>query len=250
VKLSSSNPAVAAIRPSLVVLGGDTTRATNIVPTVVSEPTTVDFTATFGLVSRTTTLTIVPPALSAFYLTPTTVIGGCGTINAKAALTGSAPENGASVRLAESIPAAQFPTAMVVPGGALSGNLSIATNYVTARQVGTVTASYGGGTKTITLSVRPIRARSTTVTPNPVIGGNTATGTVTLECPSPTPVTVSLSSSSSSLASPTVPTITIPAGALSRTFPIRTADVSAAHTVSIYARVYNVLSRASLTLNP
>ena len=209
----------------------------------------MDFTATFGLVSRTTRLTILPPALSAFYLTPTTVIGGCGSTTAKAVLTGSAPEAGARVTFAESIAAAQFPAGMVVPGGALNGTLRVATNYVTAPQVGTVTASYGGATKAIRFTVRPIRARSIAVTPNPVVGGNMATGTVTLECASPTPVTVSLSSSSSS-ASPTVPTITIPAGKLSGTFAIRTADVSAAKTVSIYARVFNVRSSTSLTLNP
>jgi probable HAF family extracellular repeat protein len=249
VALTSSNPAVAPIRSSLILHTGETTRATNIVPKVVAEPTTVDFTATFGLVSRTTTLTIVPPALSAFYLTPTTVIGGCRTTAAKVTLTGAAPEAGAAVTLAESIAAAQFPAAVVVPGGAMTTTVSVPTNYVTAPQVGTVTASYGGGTKAITFTVRPIRARSITVTPNPVVGGNTVTGTVTLECPSPTPVTVSLSSGSSS-ASPTVPTITIPAGALTGTFAIRTADVSTAITVAIYARVYNVRSSTSLRLNP
>jgi hypothetical protein len=249
VGLTSSNPAVASIRSSLILHSGETTRATNIVPKVVAEPTTVDFTATFGLVSRTTTLTIVPPALSAFYLTPTTVVGGCGTTAAKVALTGAAPEAGATVTLAESIAAAQFPPSIVVPGGAMSRTLSVPTNYVTAPQVGTVTASYGGGTKAITFTVRPIRARSITVTPNPVVGGTMATGTVTLECRSPMPVTVSLSSGSSS-AAPTVPTITIPAGALTGTFAIRTAAVSAAKTVALYARVYNVRSSTSLTLTP
>jgi probable HAF family extracellular repeat protein len=249
VRLTSSNPAVAPIRSSLILHTGETTRATNIVPKVVAEPTTVNFTATFGLVSRTTTLTILPPALSAFYLSPSTVIGGCETTVAKVALTGAAPDAGAAVTLAESIPAAQFPAAIVVPGAAMSGTMRVPTNFVTAPQVGTVTASYGGGTKAITLTVRPIRARSITVTPNPVVGGNPVTGTVTLECPSPTPVTVSLSSGSSS-ASPTVPSITIPAGASSGTFSIRTAAVSAAKTVALYARVYNVRRSTSLTLTP
>ena len=249
VTLTSSNPEVASIRSSLVLINRETTRATNIVPKVVAVPTTVDVTATFGLVSRTATLTIVPPSLLAFYLSPTTVIGGCRTTSAKVTLTGSGPTAGASVILAESIAAAQFPATLVVAGGTSSVTKVVSTSYVTAPQVGTVTASFGGVSKAITFTVRPIRASSITLTPNPVIGGNVAAGTVTLECASPVPVVVPLSSGSS-LASPTVSTITIPAGQLTGSFTVRTTRVAAATTVPIYARVYNVRKSATLTLNP
>jgi hypothetical protein len=219
------------------------------VPKVVAVPTTVDFTSTFGLVSRTATLTIVPPSLLAFYLTPTTVIGGCRTTSAKVTLTGSAPTQGASVVLQESIAAAQFPAALLVAGGTSSVTKVGPTSYVTTPQVGTVTASYGGVSKAIRFTVRPIRAGSIALTPNPVIGGTVATATVTLECAAPVPVVVSLSSGSQ-LAVPTVSTITIPAGQLAGSFTIRTADVATATTVPIYARVYNVRRSATLTLNP
>jgi hypothetical protein len=249
VKLTSSNPTLAPIRSSLVPVQGETTRSTNIVPKVVAVPTKVDITATFGLVSQTATLTILPPSLSAFSLSPTTVIGGCAAVSTKVTLTGSAPADGAPVRIAETLAAAQFPTSLLVAAGASSKTVSVPTNYVTAAQVGTVTASFGGVSKPITHTVRPIRARSITANPNPVVGGATVAGTVTLECASPTPVVVGLSSSSSS-AVPTVTSIPIPAGGLSGSFSIRTLAVSAVKTVSIYARVYGVRSSKTLTLNP
>ena len=67
------------------------TRAFNIIPAAVSQPTPVDITATYGGVTITQTLTVVPAALAQLYLTPTTIIGGCGTSAGKIALTGAAP---------------------------------------------------------------------------------------------------------------------------------------------------------------
>ena len=44
--------------------------------------------------------------------------------------------------------------------------------------------------------------------------------------------------------------MTIPAGALTGTFGVRTADVSTLNTVSIRAAVYGIVKGTALTLNP
>jgi probable HAF family extracellular repeat protein len=249
VGLASSNPAVAPVPTGINVI--DLTRSFNIIPAVVSAPTTVQISATYGLVTKTATLTVLPPALSTLSLTPTTVIGGCRTVAAKVQLTGAAPASGAPVAINEAIGAAQFPSALVVPAGAFSRTFTIPTSYVTTYQSGPVTATYGGISKAVTLTVRAIRAKTAALSPNPVVGGNTVSGVVSLECPAaPGPIVVSLSSSNSAVAAPTVPTVTIPAGAVSGAFAVKTARVGVPTGVTIWSTVYGTRTATSLMINP
>ena len=248
VKLLSSNPAVLPLPASFVVL--DLTRALNVFPKVVTAPTAVTISATYGLVTKTATLTVLPPVLTTFSLTPTTVIGGCGTTSAKVTLTGSAPATGAPVVITESLAAASFPSSILLASGATTRTLSIPTSFVKSSQTGSVVASYGGVSKPVTMTVRPIRARTLSLSPNPVLGGKPVTATVTLECAAPSSTLVTLSSSNSALAAPATSTLTIPAGVLSGTFAIRTADVATLSTASIRATVYGVVKSTTLTLNP
>jgi uncharacterized protein YceK len=193
---------------------------------------------------------VLPPALSALQLTPTTVIGGCGTVAARVSLTGAAPASGAPAAISEALAAARFSTSLVVPAGAIIHTFTIPTNWVTAPQSGPVTATYGGASRSVTLTVRPVRARSIALTPNPVRGGGAVTGIVTLECAPPTPVVVSLSSRNSTVASPSVASITIPAGQMSASFQLRTAPVIAPSSVPIDTTIYGVRQTATLTVNP
>ena len=88
VKIVSSNPAVAPVPSQLVVQLPTATRSFNIVPAVVSQPTSVVISATYGLVTISQTLTVLPPKLSALALTRSTMIGSCQTATAKVTLTG------------------------------------------------------------------------------------------------------------------------------------------------------------------
>ena len=246
VRLTSSNPEVLPVLSALGVPFG-TTRATNIVPKVVAVPTPVDITAT------------VRPRLQDRYL-HRAAAGAVGILvdtdhGDRRVRYGDHQGDGERVR---AVSLCQRPDRGIDRGGEVpvvdrdcrwhDEEDDQVTDYVTARQAGTVTASYGGVSRAITHTVRPIRGSISA--PSPIAGGATVTGTVTLECKSPMPIVVSLSSSSNALASPVVPSITIPAGELSGSFGIKTADVSAVRTVSIYARVYRVRSSSSLTLNP
>lgn len=88
---------------------------------------------------------------------------------------------------------------------------------------------------------------SLTVSPLEVIGGQSAQGTVTLTAPAPSDVTVALTGG----AGVTVPpTVTIPAGATSATFPIGTSEVSDVTHVPITARYSGVSKSELLTLLP
>jgi hypothetical protein len=105
--------------------GGDVCAGT--IPNVVSSPTTVQISATYGLVTVTRTLTVVPTALRQLYLTPTTVIGGCGSSSGRIVLTGSAPSGGAVVTLTNTNAKANVPANVTVPTGTTSANFSVST---------------------------------------------------------------------------------------------------------------------------
>ena len=236
---------------TFVVPGWTDHRSLHIVPAVVSSPTTVEISATFGLVTISRTLTVVPPALKQLYLNPTTVIGGCGTSAGKVVLTGSAPAGGAVVPLTTTNTKATVPANVTVPAGSDTGTFSVPTVAVTANASGTVTASYGGVSQALSLTVRPIRAQLLTLSSSRVRGGTTVSGTVTLECPAaPGAVAVSLTSSHAAVAQPTQPSITLPAGATSGTFAVTTTAVSSDTSVTISAWVFGVRKSVTFTVTP
>jgi probable HAF family extracellular repeat protein len=251
IRMTSSRPDIASVPATFVVPSWTNTRALNIIPAVVSAPTTVEISATYGLVTVTQTLTVLPPTLTQLYLTPTTVIGGCGTSTGRILLSGSAPAGGAVVPLTNTNSKAAVPPSVTVPAGATSVTFSVPTSAVTTVSSGTVTASYGERSQTLNLTVRPIRAQTIALTPNPVREGTVVSGTVTLECPAaPGPIVVSLTSSNSAGAAPVTSSITIPAGARSAPFSVRTFDVTSSTPVTIYAWVFGVRKGTTLTVTP
>jgi probable HAF family extracellular repeat protein len=253
VRLASSRPDIAPVPATLIVPAHNNSaqRAFNIIPAVVPEPTPVEISATYGLVTVKRTLTVVPPVLTQLYLTPTTVIGGCGTSAGKIVLSGSAPGGGAVVSLTNSNSAAIAPSAVTVPAGASSQTFAIPTRTVTSNVNGTVTASYGGVAQTLAFTVRPIRVKTVTFSPNPAAGGATVAGTLTLECAAPASgVVVTLSSNNGAVAAPTVTAVAVPAGASSASFNVRTSPVATSTSVTIYATAYGVRKSTSLTVRP
>ena len=195
VRLASSRPDIAPVPSTIVVpyYSQSTSRAFNIIPKVVSQPTPVDISATYGQVTVTKTLTVVPPQLSLLSLTPTTIIGGCGTLAGKITLSGSAPAGGAIVTLSNTNAKAMVPASVSVPAGASTATFTATTSRVTTTSSGSMTASYGGVSKTLAVTVRPIRAKTLALSPNPATGGTTVNASVTLECAAPAGGTVSRS---------------------------------------------------------
>src|SRR5262249_50741461 len=151
-------------------------RQFNIIPKVVAQPTAVTITATFGLVTISRTLTVVPPALSALSLTRSTIIGSCQTATAKVTLSGSAPAGGAVVPLKTTTSGAHIPASITIPAGATTASLTVTTNAVSTINNGAFSASFGGVAKTLSLAVRPIYPSTVTLTPASVKGGGTVSG--------------------------------------------------------------------------
>ena len=157
VTLSSTNPAVAGVPPSVTVGAGLSSASFSITTVAVASSTPVDIIASAGSATRTATLTVTPPPppkLSSLTLSPSTVTGGSsstGTVT----LSGPAPAGGALVTLASSKPSvAAVPANMTVAAGTSSASFTVLTGTVPSNTSAVISAAYNGSNKTATLSIR------------------------------------------------------------------------------------------------
>jgi hypothetical protein len=192
------------------------------------------------------------PALNSVSVNPSQVVGGnpsTGTVN----LTSPAPASGVTVTLSSASTSVSVPPSVSVGQGASSANFGITTTAVTTQTLSTVSAAYGGLTKTTTLTVNPVSApppalAALALNPMSVVGGVSATGTVTLTAPAPASgATVTLGSSKSTLAS--VPAmVVVPAGTMSGTFTVTTAKSRKSTSITISASYAGAKKSAVLTV--
>jgi hypothetical protein len=184
-------------------------------------------------------------------LSISTMTNGCTPeLQGRVTLDGPAPAGGTVVTITEDHPAASFPATVTVPEGQSTRTFKYTISPVSTLTRGDVTASAGGASVTRTLTVRPIRASSLTLDPNRVKGGSTSTGTVTLECAAaPGDITVALESGAPTVAS-TPPSVVVPAGSRSATFPVTTRPVTASRSVNIRATAGGLTVSAPLVVDP
>ena len=178
VTLASSNTAVAGVPASATVPAGATSASFTITTTPVTASTALSISGTFGGVSRSAVLTVTPvpaaPSLTSVTVNPTSVTGGAGSTGT-VTLTAAAPSGGAIVGLSSSnAPVASVPASVTVTAGAVSANFAIGTTTVMVSTPVTITATFGGATRTSTLSVNPAAAP-----PPPPPPAQSATVTVT-----------------------------------------------------------------------
>jgi hypothetical protein len=195
--------------------------------------------------------------LSAVSVSPISVVGG-GVAQGTVTLTGAAPSEGAVVSLSSANPlVAAVPSSVTVTAGASSATFSVNTSAVSANTGVGITATYGGVSRTATLTVTPVAPPPSAVTlsslalsPATVTGGGSSQGTVVLTGAAPSGgVVVALSSSNTAVA--TVPaSVSVVAGATSATFTVTTQTVAASAAVTISASQGGVTRTATLTVNP
>ncbi len=192
--------------------------------------------------------------LSSVALNTSSVTGGSSTTGT-VTLSGPAPSYGVPVDLLSSSPsAATVPSNVTVAGGASSATFTVSTNAVTSSTPVTISASYAGVSKTVSLTVMSAQAApalsSLTLNPASVTGGaQTSTGAVTLSVPALTGGAQVLLSSDNAAAS--VPAnLTVAAGASSATFTVSTSAVTASTPVTVTASYSGVSKTAPLTIMP
>src|SRR5437763_2315471 len=118
-------------------------------------------------------------------------------------LNGAAPAGGAVVTLQSSSASASAPS-VTVPDGAMSVNFTITTTAVTASTPVTISAAYGGVSKSATLTLVPASSSGPltafTCSPTSFVVGASTTCTVTINSPaSIAGVAVSISTTATGL---------------------------------------------------
>jgi hypothetical protein len=140
---------------------------------------------------------------------------------------------------------------VTVPAGAPSATFPVNTTVVAAPTAVTISASYGGVSKSATLTVTPSplpTLSSLTLNPTSVIGGaQSSTGTVTLSGPAPAGgAQVTLASNNGPASVPS--SVTVPAGATSATFTVGTSIVVVSTSVTISASYNGATQTATLSV--
>ena len=251
ITLLSSNPALAAV-PATITIASGTTGTFPIATGAVTVSTPVIISASYGGVTKSATLTLLPIALSSLTLSPSSVAGGVATTSNRVALNGPAGPGGVTVAISVTVGPAVVPTSVSVAEGQIySTYFTIQTTIVSEIKTVTVTASMGGVSRQAVLTVKPPALSSLTLSPSSVVCGlSTASNRVTLTGPAgPGGVFVPLSTSDA--------TITLPAAAFvpenqttSAYFTITTTYTTPTGIVAIGASYGGVSKTANLTVNP
>jgi hypothetical protein len=228
VSLVSNNTSAATVPPSVTVAEGQTTATFTVTTHPVAAGTGVAISANSGGTTRTASLWITPAGvtLDALTLAPTVVASG-ETSEGTVTLTGPAPDGGAAVALlSHDTTRATVPPAVTVPAGATSATFTVTAQTVESNVAVNIEGTYGGVTRFDRLTVTPPppgdgELASLTIVPDLVVGGETAQGTVTLGAAAGSDTQVTLTSTDVSVAT-VPPSVTVPAGATSATFPVTT----------------------------
>ena len=168
VALKSQNSSVLSVPPTVTIPAGATSAPFTISALPQTANSTESITTTLNGESLSIAITVTAGSsksavLNSFTLSSTTVSGG-SNVTGTVTLTGPAPSGGASVSLLSSnIAAASVPSTVVVPANSSSANFTVTTYKQTSNQVADITASFGGVSKSVNLTVT-----SNTVPPSSV----------------------------------------------------------------------------------
>ena len=119
---------------------------------MVNSATSATITAAYADVTRTATLSVIPPVLAGLTLNPTTVRGG-GSAQGTVTLSGPAPSGGIIVSLSDNSSNAAVPANVAIPEFQTSATFVITTTRVTTTKSVTISAVYGAVTKKAVLKI-------------------------------------------------------------------------------------------------
>jgi len=248
----SSTDTVAATVPASVTVPFGSVSATFNINTVASGSTHVPrIRATAGGTTREAILTVHPPIASVSL--PSSVVGGLDVTNASVTLQGVVSSN-VTVTLSSNRPKVAYPStsSIVVAANSMSRVFTLKTKPVASDTVVTITASFGGMSRSGTITIKRPTASSVTFSPSTVTGGGpTAKGTVTLAATAMVNTSVSLSVTSGSSVVQSIPaSVTVLAGSNTATFNITTKKVSSTTSVQVQATANGGSATGTLTVRP
>jgi hypothetical protein len=229
--LTSSDSTVVSVPATVAVVAGSSQGTITVQTMPVIGQTLATVTVSYGGVSKTVSFTVNPPAMNYLNTYTMTTTGG-SSFYLGFGLTGIAPA-GATVAVASSnSAAATVPATVAMTGGTAQGGFTVQTLPVTDQAVVSITVSFGGASKALTLTVTPSYITFVSADPAAAVGGTNIWLSFCLAGIAVPGATVSLTSSNPAIV--TVPaTIAVDAGKSSGGVVIQAAPVSTQTTVTI-----------------
>jgi trimeric autotransporter adhesin len=225
VALTSSNPAIAAVRDRSHVAKGATSDTFAVNTKSVSSPAIVEMTASYGGLTQRTTFVVAPNTttmVQSVAVAPQVIADGTaatGTIT----LSTPAAAGGAPVALHHSRPqAVSAPAVVVVPAGSTTAEFPIAVVHRRREHTARIRASYAGSSKKTVFTIAPrtvVSLDAVTVDVPSLAEGSRQTGTVSLTGTAPADgAKVFLSADPLKVKVPA--TVHVPGGASQQTFDV------------------------------
>jgi hypothetical protein len=239
----------AAVVPSNVAIPAyASTASITITTSAVSATTIANIVSSYSDSNLGTTLQIDPPGVQSVSLSPASVIAG-GTSIGTVTLSGAAGSAGVVVQLSTgNASVATVPSTVTVPSGATTANFTVTSLGVSSVTTVAITAA-SNTTASAILTVNPPTLTGISISPQSIVGGNTATGTVTLSGVAPSSgISVALQNSSSSVSVPS--SVAVPSGSSSATFTLSSSGVSSSTAVTVTATLNGSSRNASITIVP
>ena len=248
VNLKTGAPSIASLPSSITIPEGSTTGAFTITGHHYSANTTVLISATDGVSTQSTGITVLGDYISALSFNPST-IGGNQTSVGTVTLAATAPAGGWVVNLKSGLPnSAAVPTTVTVPAGSSTATFTVTGGQHPGTAVAPIYAYDAISTRNTSITVVGDSISSVTLNPSTIGGNGSTTGTVTLASAAPAGGWVLTFKSAVAAYATVTPTITIPAGQSTGTFTVTSAQRAATVSFGILASDGGSNMSATLTV--
>jgi hypothetical protein len=249
VTLKSDNPAV-TIPASVRLEPGATTIRFELQHSAVQVLTTVRLTATLAAATKICSV-LIQPFPGKITVSPSRITGGAGA-RGLITLAAPAPGRGLTFGLASSDPHVSVPTTVTVLGGQTRAQFNVTSTPVAEETAVSITAAYGGASRSAALTLVPPTLSSLTLSQASVQGGSTTRVRLKVGLNYPAPAGgMEIAFASSAPDAATVPeSAFIPEGARSATLYATHKAVSASTKVTFTASLRGVEKTAALTVTP
>ncbi len=154
VNLYSTNPAVASSASSVTVAYGASYQKFPVSTFGVDVVTNVVISASRAGITRTASLSVRPAILTSLTLPTISTVGGT-SVTATVSMNGKAGPSGRTVLLTSNRSSIVVPASMYLPPQKASWNFTVNTLPVTTSTTGTIIATQGSNTASVTLTVTP-----------------------------------------------------------------------------------------------
>ena len=248
----SSNSNLASVPASVTVAAGEKYATVPITTSTVTSNQQATITANFNGSIKTASLTLTPAVFQSVVTAPSTTVGGATTGGNRVYFDGNVASDSVVSLSSSDTSVATVPSTVTVKAGTPNHSFPITAAKILTTKSVTIKATYKGVSKTVTLTVKPDpnAAKSVTLSPASIVGGQTSTANrVYLYGDATVDTSVTLTSSNTALAVPQS-TTTVSAGSSSHVFTITTSAVTTAQTVTLTATADGVSQSATLTVTP